>query len=67
MASAKVQGGIGEEFRICRDELIECISDHMMWDSEAFWKTVTDVTTGLRRIRNKSGKIVSLKDNIRIL
>ena len=38
-----------------------------MWDLEAFWKTVTDVTTGLRRIKTKSGKIASLKDNIRIL
>ena len=37
-----------------------------MWDLEACWKTVTDVTTGLRRIKTKSGKIASLKDNIRI-
>ena len=33
---------------------------------EAFWKTVTNITTGLRRIKTKSGKIVSLKDNVRI-
>ena len=37
-----------------------------MWDLEACWKTVTGVTTGLRRIKTKSGKIASLKDNIRI-
>ena len=37
-----------------------------MWDLEPCWKTVTDVTTGLRRIKTKSGKFVSLKDNIRI-
>ena len=37
-----------------------------MWDSEACWKTVTDVTMGLRRIKTKSGKFASLKDNIRI-
>ena len=37
-----------------------------MWDLEVFWKTVTDVTTGMRRIKTKSGKIASLKDNIRI-
>ena len=37
-----------------------------MWDLEACRKTVTDVTTGLRRIKTKSGKIASLKDNIRI-
>ena len=48
------------------DESVECIIYHRMWDSEACWKTVTDVTAGLRRIKTKSGKIVSLKDNIRI-
>ena len=48
------------------DEFIECIIYHRMWDSEAFWNTVTDVTTGLRRIKTKSGKIASLKDNIRV-
>ena len=37
-----------------------------MWDSEAFWKTITNVTKGLRRIKTKSGNIASLKDNIRI-
>ena len=48
------------------DEFIECIIYHRIWDSEALWKTFTDVTTGLRRIKTKSGKIASLKDNIRI-
>ena len=48
------------------DEFIECIIYHRIWDLEACWKTVTDVTTGLRRIKTKSGKIASLKDNIRI-
>ena len=48
------------------DEFIECIIYHRMWDSEACWKTVTDVMTGLRRIKSISGKIASLKDNILI-
>ena len=39
------------------DEFIECIIDHRMWDSKACWKTVTDVTAGLRRIKTKSGKL----------
>ena len=39
------------------DEFIEFIIYHRMWDSEAFWKTVTDVTTGLRRINTKSGEL----------
>ena len=46
------------------DEFIECIIYHKMWDLEDFWQTVTDVTTGLRKINTKSGKIASLKDNI---
>ena len=48
------------------DEFIEFIIYHRMWDLEACWKTVTDFTTGLRRIKTKSVKIASLKDNIRI-
>ena len=48
------------------DDFIECIIYHRMWDSEACWKTITDVTTVLRRIKTKSGKVASLKDNIRI-
>ena len=47
------------------DEFIECIIYHRMWDSEACWNTITDFTTGLRRIKTKSGKFASLKDNIR--
>ena len=39
------------------DEFIECIIYHKMWNSEACWKTVTDVTTGLRKIKTKSGKM----------
>ena len=46
------------------EEFIECIIYHRMWDLEPCWKTVTDVTTGLRRIKIKSGKIASLMDNI---
>ena len=37
-----------------------------MWDLEACWNTGTDVTAGRRRIKTKSGKIASLKENIRI-
>ena len=48
------------------DEFIECMIYHRMWDSEAFWKTVTEVTVGLRYIKTKGGKVVALKDNIRI-
>ena len=37
-----------------------------MWDSEACWKTVSEVTAGLRDIKTKGGKVAALKDNIRI-
>ena len=46
------------------DEFIESMIYHRMWDSESCWKTVNDVTTGLRRINTKSGKFASLKNNI---
>ena len=46
------------------EEFIEYIFDQKMWDSEACWKTVTNVMTGLRRIKTKIGKIASLTDNI---
>ena len=39
---------------------------HRMWDSEACWKTVADVTAGLRDIKTKGEKVAALKDNIRI-
>ena len=39
------------------DEFIECIIYYRMWDLEACWKTVTNVTTGLRRIKTKSQKL----------
>ena len=32
------------------DEFIECMIYHRMWDSEAFRKTVAEVTAGLRDI-----------------
>ena len=49
------------------DEFIECMIYHRMWDSEACWKTVAEVTAGLRAIKTKGGKVAALRDNIRIL
>ena len=48
------------------DEFIECMIYHRMWDSEACWKTVAEVTAGLRDINTKGEKVAALKDNIRI-
>ena len=54
----------GNEY--AEDEFIECIIYYRMWDSEACWETVSEVTAGLRGIKTKSGKAVALNDNIRI-
>ena len=35
-----------------------------VWDSEACWGKVAEVTTGLRGIKTKGGKVAALKDNI---
>ena len=48
------------------DEFIESLIYHKMWNSDACWKTSREVSEGLRRIKTKSGKYASLKDNIRI-
>ena len=48
------------------DEFIECMIYHRMWDSEACWKKFAKVTTGLRGIKTKGGKVAALKDSIRI-
>ena len=48
------------------DEFIESLIYHTMWNSDAWWKTIREVSDGLRRVKTKSGKYVSLKDNIRI-
>ena len=39
------------------NELIECMIYHRMWDSEAYWKTVAEVTAGLRGIKTKGRKL----------
>ena len=49
------------------DEFIECMIYHRMWDSEARWKAVSEVTVGLRGMKTKGRKVAALKDNIRIL
>jgi hypothetical protein len=48
------------------DEFIESLIYHKMWNPDACWKTICEVSDGLRRIETKSGKFASLKDSIRI-
>lgn len=58
---AKVKG-----LEDAEDEFIESLIYHKMWDSDACWKEIADVTSNLRRIKTKCGKYAALKDNIRI-
>ena len=66
MASTKGKGGRGEVFSRYRRRIYWMHNPPQDVWFGACWKTVTDVTTGLRRIKTKSGKIASLKDNIQI-
>ena len=48
------------------DEYIESLIYHAMYDSDACWKTVGDVTSGLKKLQYKKHKKQALKDNIMI-
>ena len=48
------------------DEFIENLIYHSMYDSDACWKTVGEVTPGLRKLKWKKDKLQALKDNIQI-
>ena len=37
-----------------------------MWDSDACWKTVSDVTNGLKRLKYQKDKFEALRNNILI-
>ena len=39
---------------------------HKMGESEVFWRTVTEMNQGLRRLKTKKDKYAVLKDNILI-
>ena len=47
-----------------KDKFKESLIYHTMWDLDTCWKTVANVTDGLRRIKTKCGKYASLKDKI---
>ena len=48
------------------DEYIEALIYHSMWDSEACWKTNSDIVNGLKNLKYKKDKLQALKDNIQI-
>ena len=66
MEIAKGRGGKEKGNEDAEDEFIECMIYHRMWDSEASWKTVAEVTSRLRGIKTKGRKVAALKDNIQI-
>ena len=48
------------------DEYIERLIYHSMWDSDACWKTLSDVNDGLKRLKYKKDKFEALRNNILI-
>ena len=48
------------------DDYIESLIYHAMYNSDACWKTVADVTSGLKKLKFKKDKKQALKDNILI-
>ena len=55
-----------EELENAEDDYIDALIYLRMWSTDACWKTVSDVTEGLKRLKYKKDKIAALKDNIRI-
>ena len=48
------------------EEYIESLIYHSMYKSDACWKTVAEVTAGVKKLKFKKDKMQSLKDNIQI-
>jgi hypothetical protein len=48
------------------DEYIEALVYHSMYSSDACWKSVGEVTSGLKHLKYKKDKEQSIKDNIQI-
>ena len=55
-----------EELDGAEDNYIDALIYHRMGRTDACWKTVGEVTEGLKRLKYKKDKIAALKDNIRI-
>ncbi|KAL7546176.1 hypothetical protein ACHAWF_015185 [Thalassiosira exigua] len=49
-----------------KDEYIEALIYRKMWDSDACWKTVGDVTRGLKNVKTQAAKYYALKNNFQI-
>ena len=55
-----------EELDGAEDDYIDVLIYHRMGSTDACWKTVDEVTEGLKRLKYNKDKIANLKDNIRI-
>ena len=53
-------------FENASDEYIECLIYRAMYDSAACWKTISEVTNGLKKLKYKKDKLQALKDNIQM-
>ena len=48
------------------EDYIDAVYYHRMYQSEACWKTVREVTNGLKHLKTKKDKYEALKENIQI-
>ena len=51
-----------EELENADDDYIDALIHLRMWSTDACWKTVSDVTEGLKHLKYKKDKIACLKD-----
>ncbi len=54
-----------EELENADDDYIDALIYLRMWSTDACWKTVSDVTEGLKYLKYKKDKIAAVKDYIR--
>lgn len=59
MRKMKVKIANEEALENTKDKHIEQLIYHSMWDSDACWKTVGDVTEGLKRLKYQKDKYES--------
>ena len=55
-----------KRYEDAEEAFIESLIYHRMGKSDAYWKTVGEVTAGLKELKHKKDKMAALKDNIQI-
>ena len=64
MQQMKVEFTREKGFENAKDEFIKALIYHMMWSSDACWKTTGTVTEEFKNLKYKKDKLGALKDNI---